>query len=101
ENVFGVRVSLLTTELVRQDLCLEGPLTEVRCRVPDLPLVPGDYHLSVEVAGLTGWVLSLPNVAGLRVEDGDVFKDGKMMDASWVGSVLLHHDWNARRVASA
>jgi lipopolysaccharide transport system ATP-binding protein len=98
ENAFGARVSLLTTELVRQDLALDAPLNEVRCRVPDLPLVPGDYQLSLELTGLTGWQLSLPNVAPLRVENGDFFKTGKMTDATWFGSVLLHQDWDARRV---
>jgi lipopolysaccharide transport system ATP-binding protein len=101
ENAFGMRVGLLTTELVRQDLWLDGPLTEVLCRAPDLPLVPGNYHLSVELTGLSGWQLSLPNVTELRVENGDFFKTGKMMDATLLGSVLLHHGWEARRVKEA
>jgi len=97
ENGFGSRIALLENVLSGHDLVLEQPLTEMYCRVPELPLVPGQYYLSVELAGLAGWNLSLQNVAELRVDHGDYFGSGKMVDASWAGSVLVHQSWTSRR----
>ncbi len=99
ENTFGARVALLENLLTGHDLSLEQPFTEFFCRVPALPLVPGQYYLSVELTGTAGWMLSLQNVAELQVDHGDYYGSGKMIDASWAGSVLVKQAWRAARRA--
>jgi lipopolysaccharide transport system ATP-binding protein len=97
ENAFGARVALLENTLSGYDLTLEQPVTEMFCRVPSLPLVPGQYYLSVELAGNAGWMLSMQNVAELLVDHGDFYGSGKMIDAGWAGSVLVRQQWRAER----
>jgi lipopolysaccharide transport system ATP-binding protein len=94
EDNAGRRVALLSNLLVNEDVPILPPSTVVRCLVPDAPLAPGEYNLLVKLTGTNDVELVAPNAAVLRVESGDFFGSGKMVEAWWVGSSLIRHHWN-------
>jgi lipopolysaccharide transport system ATP-binding protein len=96
ENSLGIRVALLSNLLVGQDLVLRGSQTEILCRIPTLPLAPGEYSMSVKLSGSLGPLISAPNSVPFRVETGDFFGSGKMIEKWWLGSTLIRHDWTVR-----
>jgi lipopolysaccharide transport system ATP-binding protein len=98
ENSLGIRVALLSNLLVGEDLQLRGSSSEVLCRIPSLPLAPGEYSLSIKLSGTLGQIIFARNSVPFRVETGDFFGSGKMMEKWWLGSTLIRHDWTVREL---
>jgi len=97
DNAIGVRISYLSNVLVGKIISLEDTRTIIRCRVPNLPLAPGNYTLSIKITGPTGVLIWSPNILSLEVVSGDFFKSGKMIEPPWVGSSLIPHVWEVER----
>lgn len=98
ENSLGIRVALLSNLLVGEDLLLRGTASEVLCRIPSLPLAPGEYSLSIKLSGTLGQIIWARSSVSFRVETGDFFGSGKMIEKWWLGSTLIRHDWAVRPV---
>jgi lipopolysaccharide transport system ATP-binding protein len=96
DTIQGHRVCLLANVLLAQSIALESPRTIVACRVPVLPLSPGNYTLSIKITGRSEVLIWCPHVAILEVVGGDFFKTGKLLEESWVGTTLVPHTWFVR-----
>ncbi|HYM39207.1 MAG TPA: ABC transporter ATP-binding protein [Thermoplasmata archaeon] len=94
----GRRVAVLSNLMAGEDLQLGPPSTAIVCRVPQVPLAPGEYTIEVHLMGPNDLDLLRPAAANLRVESGDFFGSGKMVEAWWVGSTLIRHHWAAERL---
>ena len=92
DNV-GRRVAVLSNLLTDENLKVSSPGTALLCRVPELPLAPGEYRLAIRLVGPEELDVSCVNAAILRVESGDFFRSGKMVESWWVGSALIRHHW--------
>ncbi len=93
----GRRVAVLSNLLVDQSVRLDASTNAILCRIPEVPLAPGEYTLTVHLVGPNDLDVSCPNAAALRVESGDFFHSGKMVEAWWVGSTLIRHEWAVER----
>ncbi len=94
DNV-GRRVAILSNLLTGDTLRLRPGRTDLLCRVPNLSLAPGEYQLGVRLVGPEELEVSRSNAAVLRVESGDFFGSGKMVERWWVGTTLLRHHWSS------
>ena len=92
-DVTGRRIAALSNLLVDEEVRIGTPATSIVCRVPDVPLAPGEYSLEVHIQGPDQTEILLPNAAALRVESGDFFGSGKMVEAWWIGTMLIRHHW--------
>jgi len=95
DDMAGRRVASVSNLLTGEDLRIEPPTTTFVCRIPDLPLAPGEYTLSVSLRGSQDLELMCPNAGVLRVESGDFFGSGKMVESWWIGTSLMRHSWTA------
>ncbi len=93
DDTVGRRVAVLSNLMAGEDLSIGAPSTAIRCRIPEVPLAPGEYNLDVHLMGANDLDVECPNAATLRVESGDFFGSGKMVEAWWVGSTLIRHHW--------
>ena len=74
------------------------PSGVVVCRIPRLPLMRGEYTITLflEVEGvIQDW---LEKAFRISVESGDFFGSGKLCPEGWEGNgVLVPHDWLTRK----
>jgi lipopolysaccharide transport system ATP-binding protein len=96
DNFQGVRVCLLANVLVGFPVSLQPPRTTISCEVPQMPLTPGRYFLSLKVTTASG-ILWLPQFAELEVVGGDFFGSAKLIEATWMGTTLVKHSWAVKR----
>jgi lipopolysaccharide transport system ATP-binding protein len=66
----------------------------VRCSIPRLHLVPGEYTINVAALDSSVMLDHVKNVAKLSVVVGDFFQSGHMINAG-LGLFLLDHSWEA------
>ncbi len=66
----------------------------ITCRVPDLPLPPGEYLINVAVAEASTMLDRLEEALKLRVEAGDFFGTGSL-DGAESGKLLVHYEWKS------
>ena len=71
-----------------------GPNAVVRCRIPALPLAPGDYQLDLKVSAHNAQADSVERAVEFTVHDHDVFGTGRISKATKHGPVVVPHDWN-------
>ena len=93
DDMAGRRVAVLSNLLTDEEVRIAPPATVIVCHVPEVPLAPGEYALEVHLQGPNDAEILLPGAASLRVESGDFFGSGKMVEAWWVGSALVRHHW--------
>ena len=89
---FGRALSFLENVPLHQELTLRGEGGVLRCRIPRLPLVPGDHYLNIHIraAGvLFDWV---QHAMHFTVHAGDFFGTGKLTHTA-LGGVFLQHEW--------
>jgi lipopolysaccharide transport system ATP-binding protein len=91
----GRRVANVTNVLTNEDLRIDSPLTVFSCRIPEVPLAPGEYNMIITLRGPQNLWLVCPSGATLRVESGDFFGSGKMVESPWIGTSLIRHSWKA------
>jgi lipopolysaccharide transport system ATP-binding protein len=90
----GARVFSLLTRNTSVLLVPSAASFKVVCQINELPLVPGQYTLSLS-AGTTHETLldALDNAVTFRVEAGDFFGSGKLPAAN-LGRVLVRSEWS-------
>ncbi len=98
EDCMGKRVFTLATYLSDSHLPpLDGPC-KVRCRLDELPLVPGRYTLSLAAGTYHNRFLdALDHAVTFEVEPDDFFKNGRI-PSSTLGAVLVHSKWEKDEV---
>jgi lipopolysaccharide transport system ATP-binding protein len=89
----GENVSLLSNVVAGSDLALPAAKCRLRCRIDDLPLVPGDYDLAVKILADGETLFFRRQAARLPVEPGDFFGSGRLPPAPWSGQCLLKQSW--------
>ena len=89
----GENVSLLNNVVAGSDLALPAAKCRLRCRIDDLPLVPGDYDLAVKILADGETLFFRRQAARLPVESGDFFGSGRLPPAPWSGQCLLKQAW--------
>jgi lipopolysaccharide transport system ATP-binding protein len=79
----------------------EGPffeisagLNQLRCRIPKLPLPPGEYSINLQSIVNLDWADDIENVFKLEVNEGDFFGSGKLSEQGDI--VLVEHHWSKR-----
>ncbi len=98
DNGFGTRVALLANILTGKSTLIKEGLSSVFCKISDFPLVPGQYTLSIKISTMTEVLIWAPSIISINVEAGDFFNSGKIITASWVGSVLIKHSWTSEEL---
>jgi lipopolysaccharide transport system ATP-binding protein len=93
DNHWGQRICTVANFLSPDELPLLHGTCRVRCRIAELPLVPGTYTLTLN-AGTSHQPLldHLQNVVALEVLPADFFGTGRMVSAQ-LGETLLRSDW--------
>lgn len=77
DSLFGQRILTVRSPVTQQVLkTIESP-TEVICAVPEFPLGPGEYTLSITLLESKGTLEVLPEIALFEVVDGDAFGEGR------------------------
>jgi lipopolysaccharide transport system ATP-binding protein len=77
EDSFGRRLFIVSPNYT--DPGLLGSSTtcaKLICTLPNLPLLPGSYYLTINVAGFTGILDKIEQAAIITVSERDVFKTG-------------------------
>jgi lipopolysaccharide transport system ATP-binding protein len=101
DNSWGQRVCSVATYLARGNLpSLEGHC-RVRCQVPELPLLPGTYTLSLSVGHLQDSLLDqVEHTVALEVLPADFFGNGRLESAQ-LGGTLVRSTWSVAEETGA
>jgi hypothetical protein len=94
DNCWGQRICSVATYLSRSNLpALEGRC-QVRCHVPELPLLPGTYTLSLSVGHLQESLLDqVEHAVALEILPADFFGNGRLESAQ-LGGTLVRSSWS-------
>jgi lipopolysaccharide transport system ATP-binding protein len=90
-NKEGVKIININTSLTKETINFHK--TEYSCLIPNLPLVEGNYRISVAVFSVYGLEDYLEEIKGFYVNGYDFYGNGKTVDAKY-GIVVLNHEWN-------
>jgi lipopolysaccharide transport system ATP-binding protein len=94
DNSWGQRVCSVATYLWRGALPALQGRCRVRCHVPELPLLPGPYTLSLSVGHLQESLLDqVENTVALEVLPADFFGNGRLESAQ-LGGTLVRSSWS-------
>ena len=94
DDPHGSRVALLANALTGEAADLVPPAIVVHCTIPEVPLVPRTYTITVQVSDKGSILLFAPNVVGLPVEGGDFLGSGHLPDPRWAGNCLIKQRWH-------
>jgi lipopolysaccharide transport system ATP-binding protein len=93
DNSWGQRVCSVATFLAPGGLPAVDGACRVRCRIPELALVPGTYTLSLSAGNVPQRpVDQLDQAVALEVERTDYFGAGRLPDHG-LGQVLVRSQW--------
>ena len=100
DDALGQRVFSAATYLSTSTLPALRKRTTVYCRIPELPLVPGTYTLSLS-AGSAGRFLmdALHNAVAIEITPTDYFGNGKMPSPQ-LGQILMRSQWELENESS-
>ncbi|MGH7146325.1 MAG: ABC transporter ATP-binding protein [Nitrospiraceae bacterium] len=94
DNVWGQRITSVTTYLSATPLPSLVGSCRVRCRIPELPLVSGTYTLSLSVGNLQQPLLDqIENVVSIEVLPSDFFGSGRHPPPD-LGQTLVRSQWS-------
>ncbi|WP_418791077.1 ABC transporter ATP-binding protein [Phosphitispora sp. TUW77] len=93
------RVCVFHTGLTESKLKLNSPYTDIICRIPKLPLIPGTYRLSIKVMSSEKLLFWLPLSFDIMVEEGDFYDTGRL-PGNWGGICMIEHIWLDRYYSS-
>jgi lipopolysaccharide transport system ATP-binding protein len=91
EDVYSDRLFRVSTRMVGLQIS-PGSGERLRCRIPEMPLLPGRYYLTLQ-GGVPGASLDrFERVAYIDVNPSDFFGSGRIPGAS-AGRFLVRHEW--------
>ncbi len=88
QHMFQCKASLVGSEYETLP-----PYGEITCVIPNLPLPPGEYSLTIWSKSSRDFLDKVENAAMLTVQDGDFFGSGKLPYSGFRG-VLVPHVWH-------
>jgi len=82
------------TRIIAQNFPTLPHASRVRCHIPNLPLVPGVYRMSI-FCKVDGQAVAdeIEGAAEMTVASGDFFGTGKIFGAETGFPLLVHHRW--------
>jgi lipopolysaccharide transport system ATP-binding protein len=93
EDMFGRRLFLASTNYTNPDLLGDSTrCARLVCRIPEIPFVPGNYYLTIIVAGFTKMLDKVERAASFDVVERDVFKTG-IFPGKWKGLFYTRSAW--------
>ncbi len=92
------RICVMYSPLKNDTLTLTPPQTYITCQIPKVPLMPGQYHLTLKATSENQTLFYLPGKVDIEVENGDFFGSGKLPDPSWSGAILVDHNWQSEHL---
>ena len=101
-DAFGHAVTSCSTtySIVREKSTYPQTQGVIKCILPKLPLLPGEYRLNVLIHRKGEWEDHLPSIATLHVEQGDFFNTGRLPTANKT-RILMEHSWQAESTNAA
>lgn len=91
-NEMGQRLFILLTRFAEGNFSEIKVGDRVRCRVPFLPLLPGDYILHLYAKQGYELLDGVEEAAQLQVKPSDVFGTGKLQGTEG-GNIVVPHSW--------
>lgn len=90
-----IRVCVFHTKISdNRDIDLQPPVTQLLCKLPKVPFLPGKYRLHIKVANNNGDIIfNIPYATEIAVEGGNFFETGRLPDLTWAGVALVEHAW--------
>ena len=91
---FGQPMFICLSRVAPNGFSSLAPAGSIRCRIPQLPLLPGAYTLDVWCKVNEVITDFINHAAELTVSEGDFFGSGKLPPRS-AGEFLVAHNWEA------
>jgi len=91
--VDDVRICMFNSWVSGNELRLTPPGTIIHCTVPNVPLPPGNYRLTMTIKTGNTVIFYFPAVLEVAVVEGDYYGTGRLAGTSWCGLCLVHHAW--------
>jgi len=92
-DMFGVQLVHMNTHLAGYSLDGVDSSGSVVCRIPELPLPPGQYAINIAARAEEQMLDRVEHACTFTVEGGDFFGSGRIKSAS-AGKVLVKHSWS-------
>jgi lipopolysaccharide transport system ATP-binding protein len=96
-NGRGLRVATMDSRVEGGLDLVGGSLDDgnylLSCTIPDMPLVPDEYFITVTILSGKEPVESLPNLLRFDISEGDFYRSGRP-PRTWHGVVALKSDWD-------
>lgn len=93
EDANSSRLALLSNALTGEISNLNEGEFDVECVIDRLPLVAGQYNISLKITDGMESQIWLASCAKLSVENGDYYNNGIFMSPDLMGSVLIDQKW--------
>jgi hypothetical protein len=98
DDINETRVFSITTNLSSETLPAVSGEVSISCTIPDLPLAPGHYRLSLSAGNFHQRLIdALDSAITLTVSPSDFFGCGEIPDSS-LGCVMVRSAWKLDRV---
>ncbi len=95
----GQRIAVLHSRIHSRLVTDDEKNHTMVCRVPDLPLLPGEYSIDVSVGTWDSSLDSIEEAARITVLPSDYFQTGELPNAQQ-GVVAIHCNWSASPAAT-
>jgi lipopolysaccharide transport system ATP-binding protein len=92
ENLFGQRIFLAHTKFTEPLHASRDGEYVLSCRIPSLPLCPGEYRISLGLLLADKEVDSIEDACRLTVVSSDYYGTGKLPGGNSL--VVIRHDWS-------
>lgn len=89
------RLASCWSQLASREIDDLGNVGEVECRIPRLPLMPGQYVLDIGCQVGPGWSDMIYEAATLEVVSGHFYPSGRL-PAGEMGECLMDYEWSKR-----
>ena len=103
-NSMGQVMFLCSSELTRREPLPLSPAGTIKCRIPRMPLMEGQYLLTLFLEVNREVEDFIDQGVILDISDGDFYGSGRVYPPGWRGKgVLVPHEWSieSRQAASA
>jgi lipopolysaccharide transport system ATP-binding protein len=90
-NQYGIAVCNISTELANYDLGLASEGT-IGCRLPNLPLMPGEYRIAVVIRVDGAACDHIPNALVFTVDSSVFYPTGRVPPGQY-SIFMLDHEW--------
>lgn len=90
-DIMGKRIFSCSNEFVQCPFNTLRPKGEVKCIIPKLPIVPGNYTITLSCKVGPTWSDGVYDAVEIEVLSGDFFGTGHTPSKEWGASLVEHH----------